>query len=149
MTRLTVEPQWALSVSRRNSFLSWTATALLAVAGFTRSNFNADFIGFRRFSGAGEDDSVASKPAKNEVHLVGDTRRWDDTTAWFDDSTPIAGKNYFVFGGLAIMLTNTHFGKRLLQDVRECNKGVAVSYIGVRSRHGALRKIGVIMLSNR
>ena len=45
-------------MSRRNSFLSWTATALLAVAGFTHSNFNADFIGFRRFSGAGEDDSI-------------------------------------------------------------------------------------------
>jgi hypothetical protein len=111
-------------MSRRNSILSWTAPASLAVAAFTHSNFNADTIGFQRFGKSGEDDSVTSKPAKNEVYLVGDTRRWDGTTAWSDDSTPIAGKNYFVFDGLAKTLTNTHFGKRLLQDVRECNEGL-------------------------
>ena len=51
-------------------------------------------------------NSAASKPADNEVYFVGDGRRWDDTTAWSDESTPSAGKNYFVFGGLANKLTN-------------------------------------------
>gem|GEM_PF-5102791 len=80
--------------------------------------------------------------------MVGDSRRWDDTAAWSDDSITIAGKNHFVFGGFTNTFTITHFGKRLLQDVRECNEGIAVSYISLRSSHSALRRTGVAIPSN-